>query len=311
MLKEMHLTKAAVVVLLLSFFYAENLISQTQHPSDYMLTVTATLTPPRDLDLLPTLETLMLADKENCQLPCWWNFQPGETTLKEIAAFLQSIDFERHWEQSIYSSLSLENFISAESLAFFFQDSTSLGTNFLYNFGISFTPDENGILRFTTVRFYNPIGWLISEADRISFLSLLDQIEETPDVYLFENIEILTPATEDITARITESVNPRVNEQSMIVVFPNQGVRASYIFQLEYDLNENGFMNVQTLRLCPDFEHTLSVEMRLGEVSDEPPDNQYYVTPEEFYDIGISTEEFVEFFRENPNDCLYLFANAE
>jgi hypothetical protein len=37
-------------------------------------------------------------------------------------------------------------------------------------------------------------------------------------------------------------------------------------------------------------------------LTDTLPD--FYRTPEDAFGIGISTEEFVQFFRENPDDCL-------
>lgn|GEM_PF-1811317 len=282
--------------------------AQPDRISRSILHITSTPVPAPDSDVLPTLLSLMSSNWEECQLPCWWGFQHGETTLDEITRFVEQNEFDRSWRESeIYSPYPLSNFIESEGLSFQFQTIDQWGQPVLQNFNISFSFDTQDQLLSTRIVFYHPSEWLVTEEDRISFLSLLKQIEETPDIYLFENIEILIPATENRPSAILDSVNPRFTEQPMIVVFPDQGVRVSYIFQLENDLAGNGSFDVETLRFCPDFEHTLSVEIRLGEVDDMPPDNEYYATPEEFYDISMSSEEFVDFFRENPEGCLNLF----
>jgi hypothetical protein len=262
---------------------------------------------PPDLDLLPTLEALLMEDIENCPLPCWWGFQLGETTLDEITSFVEQYEFDRSWRESeLYSPYPLSNFIDGEGFSMQFQTLDRRGQPVLQNFSFSFSFDIEDRMRHVRVSFNHPNEWLIAEADGISFLRLLDQFEETPDVYLFENIRNLIPATEDSRAMI-DSVNPRVTEQPIIVAFPSRGVMASYIFQLDFDLNDERSLDAETLRLCPDLDHLLNAEVRLGTVSTEPPNNEYYQLPEDVYEIGMNTEEFVEFFRENPADCIRLF----
>jgi hypothetical protein len=236
--------------------------------------------PARDLDLLPVFETLSTAEYDSCVLPCWWGFRPGETTLSEIVSFLEVNDFQRQWEESIYSSISLEQYTRSEQFVLYFHENSFFGS-----FTISFSFDENDLLRAARVAFNDPDQWLSPGADISSLAMLLEQVEETPEIYIAEN-----PSTF------------RISGYRLVVIFREQGVRVNYVFDLSGDNPING--PLETLRLCLDLDRTNGIEMTLSAspITDPLPD--FYKTPEAASGIGISTEEFVEFFRENPDDCL-------
>ena len=92
-----------------------------------------------DIDLLPTFEALMVAD-EDCILPCWWGFQPGETEISEILTLLQDVGFDRYWQRSSLP-FTLEEYLR-ENLPFGL-DFISQEIMPIYSFGISFVDQNN------------------------------------------------------------------------------------------------------------------------------------------------------------------------
>lgn len=241
---------------------------------------TPTFVPARDADLLLNFNELIPNQDENCKLPCWWGFKLGETTLKEVAAFLKENKFDRHWRDSIYSDVPFDQFIQFEQIVLYFRDSSYFG-----EFTISFTFDENDILQGMRIRINQPTEWLDSEVALLSFPELLAQIDEVPEIYIAEY-----PSTF------------RLSDYRLMAVFKETGVEASY----ELDLSEENPepSDGKSLLMCFDMSRIKSIELRLLHTVGREPLPDFFKTPENAYGIGISIEEFVRFFRENPDECL-------
>ncbi len=254
-------------------------------------TATVTPIPARDTDLLPTFETLMSADYEDCQLPCWWTLKPGETTIDEAAAFLSRNGFDRHWKDSIYSKLSLKKYISGEGLPLYFLENSYFG-EFLISFGF----DAANRIRSMRLGFNNPGEWLPVNADVISPAKIVAQFEDTPEVYIAEN-----PSTF------------RLSEYNLILLYRSRGTEIHYIFDVSHDNLERPLKN---LNLCLDLKHTTSVEFSLSSSAlDDKQYPEFFKTPQNAFGVGISTEEFVQFFKDHADECLdisqYKFPNAK
>jgi hypothetical protein len=80
-----------------------------------------------------------------------------------------------------------------------------------------------------------------------------------------------------------------------------------------FDLSQDNPINVplEALRLCLDITRTETIQLSIYNTSDREPFPDFYKTPENAYGIGISTEEFVQFFRDHPNECLDIAAYKE
>ena len=242
--------------------------------------------PGRDKDLLKTFEGLMSSEYQDCILPCWWNLRPGETTIDETVEFLNRTEFDRHWKDSIYSELSLEKYIRAEALPLYFLKDSYFG-----EFVISFGFDSNDRINSIRVVFNNPGKWLSAEANKISVSEVLSQIPETPEIFIAEN-----PSTF------------RLSEYHLTLLYRQRGVEVNYSFDLSDD---NPKSRITNLNLCLDNERTTSIEMSLLNSTATLKDKQYpenFKTPENATGIGISTEDFVQFFKEHPDECLDVSA---
>lgn len=243
-------------------------------------TVTPTFIPARDLDLFSTFENLLTENKQACILPCWWGLKPGEATLEEIANFLRETGFDRHQKYTIYSTLSLEDYLRSEQFVLYFLDNS-----YFAEFAMSFGFDNNDLMRAIQLRFSNPSTWLSDERVTISFAKVLAQIEETPEIYINEY-----PSTF------------RLSDYDLIVLFKQSGVKVHYTFDV---LDDNPEGTLEGLRLCLGLDKTVSIEMSLiaGDYEGEIY-NEDWKTPENATGIGISTADFVQFFREHPDECL-------
>lgn len=235
----------------------------------------------RDADLLPTFERLMLADYEDCELPCWWGLTPGETTLDEIARFLQETGFDRSWQLSSYT-FSLNEYIRFGE-PFFLQFEGYWSES--GNFGIWFSFDED-ILVNIHVQFQEIGDWIAS-----SFMTVpnfLDQIETIPEIYL--------------------PPNEWLDTFMIGFVYPDLHTEVTYTF----DLTDNYDAIHQELSLCLDDARTDRIQIRLNipksSMIGYSPSSVSLPIQEKFH---ISNEEFVQFFRENPDECLIVSEHIE
>jgi hypothetical protein len=282
------------VIFYLSFVFIFIVSAQSQlrglnHVQNNFIAIsslTPTVIPARDSDLLPTFEGLISQTKD-CTLPCWWNFEIGKTTLDEISRFLLQHKFDRHWKESIYSDIPFEDFISFEQIVLYFQDNSILG-----EFAMSFGFDTDNMLSGMRIRIDHPGEWLSPELDHISLSKVLNQIDETPEIYIAEN-----PSTF------------RISDYNLTALFRRTGIEARYMFDLSQDNPIN--VPLEALRLCLDITRTETIQLSIYDTSDREPFPDFYKMPENAYGIGISTEEFVQFFREHPSECLDIEAYKE
>ncbi len=234
-----------------------------------------------DLDLLPVFEELMTAELD-CILPCWWGFQPGETTVNEIIKFLQETGFDRDWYESGLS-LTLEEYLRAgEPFGLDFLDTQ---VRQIYTFSISFVVERNQ-LNSMLLTFSAPDEWLLREANRIGFPFVLAQLETLPMIFI-------TGLSTDLNL-------------AMHVIYKDSGIWFAYRFNLL------GNPPSEEPSLCFSIEQTRSIRLRLSTPGDEGFIREYeglrddtQLTLYSFEDLyNIDTKTLKAFFVSNPEGCL-------
>jgi hypothetical protein len=232
-----------------------------------------------DGDLKPISDALA-ARNRNCVLPCFWGFRPGETSFVELVAYLEETGFADIWKMQPDVS-SLEQYLR-EHYPFgfrFLSDEGEKSGGFAISFGV-----HRNLLNSMEVQFYEPNTWLSEETAWIALPDVLGQMSSIPEIYIAGN-----------------SIR---SDFVMLIVYREEQVQLVYSFDLstEDDLD---------IRFCLGIEHTNEIIMELniteeqGLVSNPPESSSdpHGLHPiEEYYQI--SAEPFVEFFRENPDDCL-------
>ncbi|MBZ0304326.1 MAG: hypothetical protein K8J31_31610 [Anaerolineae bacterium] len=234
-----------------------------------------------DLDLLPVFRELMQTN-EDCVLPCWWGFRPGETTIDEIVAFLQETGFDRDWEESGLP-MTLEKYLRVGEP--FGLDLWDTEVRTIYSFGISFLI-EDGHLRSMRIEVNAPDEWLVPTPDRVSLPYVLSNMDILPGIY--------------ISGLSTDS------DLWLNVSNKAAGVRLNYNF----DLRDN--LTLEEPMLCFSIEQTDSIWIELS----EPGGEELVHTPESSQNAGrhrnysfeelygIDTAAFRQFFIDNPGGCL-------
>jgi hypothetical protein len=251
------------------------------------LTPTPTIIPARDLDLLPTFEALMAEDFQDCSLPCWWGFTPGKTTLDEIVDFAKRNDLNRQWKLSMYaSSLTFQKYIElGERIVLDFLPTYYDPAD---NVEVSFGFDDENVLTLTRVQFKQPNEWLNSKANSVGMPQILSQLEEIPEVY------------------ISWGSNTVLSNFLVILVYRDRNSEIAYSFDLANDGSGNAVLG----QLCLNLNRTVNITLMLNyfesDVEQLPTKMDAFRTPEDAF--GISTQEFVDFFRENPAECLDISA---
>ena len=131
-------------------------------------------------------------------------------------------------------------------------------------------------------------------------------------IRIFQNIREITPNIET-TPSYLQSINSRSDEYTITLYDQEHRIRISYLFRLiQQEIGENE-MGINTWQLCPNLDHTISIEMLLlgEEIVEDLPNPQYWSIPEDSFGLYMDTEEFVQFFIDNPDGCLNVYANRD
>jgi len=305
-MKSLTFLYLVITVIIFTLLYFKHEANQNPTPTANVpqFQSTPTYVPELDAYLLPRFENLMTI--YDCELPCWWGLRPLETTFDETIVFVEETGFDRRELDTIYAPMPLNEYISGGTFVFYFVENAHP-----YDFLIEFGFTENDFLKGIHMNFYQPSDWLSSEFDRVSFRSIISQIEEKPEIYIAQIIQEVISATED-TPENYFFRNPRPYEYWVTLFFRDQGVKVHYLFQLvREEENEEAWIN--DLQLCPTLENTISIDLTLsGEpITEDPPNPESWATPEDSFGLYMDTEEFVQFFIDNPDGCLNVYANRD
>jgi hypothetical protein len=276
----------AFLLLVLSFDVSIT-ASQAAKYSDFSIQTPQPIPVPTAInyDLLPVVETLLL-DNSGCDLPCWWGFQVGEAEEADWITFLL--------QQGLVTAQEIE----------FDQDGRidDTGGNLLYALG-SWYADFNLVYAFKNqtlnalqISFVNPNEWLSKEIRTITLPGLLGQLEEIPAVYF-----------------TTDNLGQWSLDQLEIwIISEESGLAASYTLDLSKRQSNPELNDGDSLNLCLGLSEITRITLYLENINDLEQvrgissrivSNSRYHTPDEIF--GISNESFVEFFQNNPDECLH------
>jgi len=221
-----------------------------------------------------------LSHSEDCLLPCWWGFELEETTIEEIIGFLESTELNRSQQRSVYPDIAQKVYIQDEGYWLDFVDVfENDGDISEISYHFDFT--EDGKLRAIHFVYHLPDVWLTDEQNALDISKILNQFEQDPDIFT------------------SISPNRYADELPLYILYPEDNIIFSYWLNYDYPL------------ICIDVDHLewIDVEVPSDETVEDFESSEYMVPINEKWRFeGITTEEFVAFFRDNPDDCLDITA---
>lgn len=259
-------------------------VTQTAHAASVYATATARWIASRSW---PSIVQALEARNTNCTLTCFLGFRPGQTTEEEILAYLATLsNFDEVWQGSGDYESALDYINDGSVLLRFLGD-----TEIAWGFTISFRRVA-GILEGMRVEFNQPGRWLSSDLRWIDLPTVLGQIDAVPEIYL--------------------APNSRASDYTLYFVYREQHMQFRYEFDL-FSENETGMIE----RFCADLAYTTNIQMLLdvpvsGLLDREEALNENHPSPYWTIEraLGVSAEEFIQFFRDHPDDCLVIERNA-
>lgn len=267
------------IVLLLSFNYA------TFAQEDVEPSATPSTDDLQNQELLSAITELLQPD-DDCQLPCFWGFVPGITTVADVETF---------WTTVLDTPIEPINADDGRIFATFWTD--FVPQSGYTDISIEMTFSDNTLSRLNVGTFNTSI-WLEDD-----WISLTDAIKE------------LTDDTEFFI---------RVNKGDISVLLIN--AKANIMLQKTYRLrvNENIISpkSLEPLLLCPTTDNLFYTSLWLLDgdipISLEEILGTQIVTGRELapyqpinFMTNLSADEFSEFVLENPNDCIEMLSYSE
>jgi hypothetical protein len=229
---------------------------------------------------LEAIQTLMLAD-DDCTLPCFWGFVPGETALA-------------HVEESVHSNLDADLIADVDSSSQVVWRTLTVESRITALFTF-----EDNTLSLITAYLYEPYEWL--PENRFELQHFLTEMDSTPDVYI--------------------GINSVTQLFFVVVIYNDADVMAEYAFEFKDDqFTETNSpiqlcllpqQNLRTTIWLQDQDFYELVENQIFPTS--PPgtirSSDYYKSVE--FNTGIDTEIFIEGLIKNPDDCVEAFSYVE
>lgn len=187
--------KYSAAVFILCFYVVINLSPHATTSTALVSTASPTPILGKTLTEIEQVQQLM-HNNAGCQLPCFWQFQPRQTTLKDVTQFI-GIDYREDLKDK---ALDYNFYVSG----------TKPPDEALMSIGFEM---DNSLLRRMTVFLQQPNKWLPVHTMELS--SLLAKMNSKPEIYV---------AIKASTMRFF-----------LVVVYNQQGVMAQYTFDFEED----------------------------------------------------------------------------
>jgi hypothetical protein len=239
-----------------------------------------TATPQSDKNLLIT-DALQEAG-ENCHLPCFLGFQPGETTVSSAVTYLEKTGFSSSWELSPdrKSYPTLEDYLrDSGRFIFGFLGEDKTNTGYL---AVSFVAQGQLINRIDIQSA--DLDWL-KGVRWIDLPTLVSETPYTPEIYI--------------------APFAKMTDYSVFLIYQEINTLVVY----DFDFSGDAESNTARLPLCFDIEHTRNIQIFI-----EGLDNQMTSTDpiylkkvgfETFKDsYSIDTKTLIKFFADHPDTCL-------
>jgi hypothetical protein len=250
-------------------------------------TPTSTEEPTTDVAWVSAIRQLMITNNE-CQLPCFWGFEPGEAEIRDILEFLSDID-----EDDIIMTQINDTPVVG--------DNGELG----YNFILRFEPDTSLLVGLSTrdsVLFQTSV--MINHPGEL----LADSIFEVSHI-----LQMLGEPTEIFVALR----GPTPSTFSLTLVYNDESVMVRYLINSQEPFNR---MNPdQPLQLCPSMdrielifawlqspESETSVEENFPGLRDDTlPRSNWSL---ERISDNMNIETFTSLFFDDPDACIQLLS---
>ena len=233
-----------------------------------------------DSDLWETF--VELTNLPDCQFPCLWGLAIGETTLEETLDFLEETDFGRAQTRSIYAEIPETVYLINSIYGLVFTERTSLDTLEIGDVDYTFSFDDEDILAGIGVKMRNPYRWLPEDDNPLLISTLLSEIEEEPIVL------------------VNYSATTRIDDFDLFFFFPENQLRVKYQLDL-FEVTPLICINSSTLKSISFSVNDIESRFLGASETRIPIEGSWLVQGS-----SISTEEFVQFFRDNPGSCLDL-----
>ena len=236
-------------------------------------------------ELIPIFQSLMQPNV-NCELPCFWGFYPGTSTVSDVQEF---------WTAAFKTPIKTTHSEDGRILASFW-------TNFLREYGladisITMTFKQN-VLWLFKVSTFNPLMWL--EDDWVSLQSALQQLSGDNNSFI----------------RIT------VGSVSLVLINMESNILIHKTYQLHTLGNTISPDSSEPLLLCPTENNLISSELWL--LDDETPISLEEIlgnsirfgrelAPYQPIELmtNLNDDEFSDFIREHPEECIELLSYSE
>lgn len=266
-----------VFLVLIAAAFPVPIVAQQSTPSPTM-TIELTLTSAQ-AEFEELLET-----NNGCELPCWWGFTVGEARVQDWFQFLDTRTFHVFREEPIGGTV-----VPVDYAYFSFPSSPEASVRLNYDI-------ENAILKRIHIQLSNPRRWLSAQADAISFPGLLSRLGEELEVYIFSGSTL--------------------DDYYILVIDTSIGLIARYTFDFWEAVPANQENYPQEMALCLGVPYTKRIEITLQAPEVEPTvgtrerpivgtqDRRGYLSVEDALFGTVSTDEFISFFREHPDECL-------
>lgn len=225
-------------------------------------------------------EFVRLSNLPNCQLPCWWGLELGEVELSEVLTFIEEREFDRYQERQAIDDTPPEVWIRYDGYSLEFTGrgaTTGIGdVDYFFSF------DDDNMLRTIYLTMRSPDRWLLDESNPLLVSNVLDDLETMP------------------TVLIGASHVSRISDFSLFLIYPDEGLQIHHFMDISEDYP---LICLSSETIKESYLTITNYPNNLVEVSDTfiPIEGSWLVQ-----DSSITTEEFVQFFRDNPNSCLDL-----
>lgn len=225
-------------------------------------------------------EFVRLSNLPNCQLPCWWGLELGEVELSEVLTFIEEREFDRYQERQAIDDTPPEVWIRSNGYSLEF---TGRGTSDIGDVDYYFSFDDDNILGSINLTMRSPERWLIDENNPFLISTILSDIDIMPTV-------LISPAE-----------TSRVSDFSLFLIYPDEGLQIHYFMDISdhYPLVCLNSRNVKVAIL--DITNFPSSLIDVSDTSFIPIEGSWLVQGS-----SITTEEFVQAFRDNLDSCLDL-----
>lgn len=289
MIRNIIISLLFAALILMHIIEDENGVAGTPTPliEPTVIAPAGTITPvyfQSNADQIP--QFVELSTMADCDFPCFWGLQPDVSTEQDVFTVIKDAGFLNNIEDGYQLDNPGDDQIITQSVVFNFNNNLSSMTS------TGFTIDHQ-VLKTINGFITKPYEWLPVEQDFLSFPAILKKIKGTPEIYFF-----------------TQG-NFRANNAKMYVLFSENMALFSYSF--DFMEEQSTPIDRNAFKVCPGLKQIRY--MRFWVQRAGATESTTHFTPITLGDkdtpsienvFNINAKDFIDFFRDHPNECLTL-----